>query len=187
MTNESSSASAGLPPGETDPNLIYIAVGKAIHSWEGLEEALATLFLKMMGTPDTPANLAAYGQANRRFSDRMIATRAAADAYFIKHPDQALEGEFKKLHTGILEMGIERHRIAHGHITRASEFKIPHGPKGSSFEVSATVLFRWGAPFYSTDNLRTDPIGVGAAQIDALTTKFMAMHNNVHAFTEQIA
>lgn len=176
---------AGLPPGETDPNLLYIAVGRAIHAWEGLEEELAQLYLLFAGLPYSPDTLAAFGKANRKFHERMIALGRAAEIHFVRHPNQQIEGDFKELLGSILELAIERHRIAHGHITMMAEVQLPPDHHGY-FEVSAHMLYRWGSPFYAADNLRTDPFGVGASQIDAWHDAFSTAHNKVYAFIERL-
>ena len=74
----------GAPYGESNREVLYIAVGGAIHAWEEVESALARLFLAFSGTEELPENLAAYGSDNRRFSDRMKATRGAAASYIVK-------------------------------------------------------------------------------------------------------
>ena len=77
---ENPTAQAPAPPvGEDTPEVLYIAVGMAIHAWEGLEAALASLYLTM--TQQNVASieaLAKYGNANKRFTDRMRALRNAS-------------------------------------------------------------------------------------------------------------
>jgi hypothetical protein len=149
-----------LPEGDADPNLVYIAVGKAIHAWEGLEEALANLALKMSGIAESPDNLAAFGRRNRTFTERIAALTFASTSYFVRHHNQAIEGTFLRLIQSVENMAIERHRIAHGHISMAGEFNIPTG--SGVTVVTARAFYRWAAPFYSMGNLRTDPFGKGS-------------------------
>jgi hypothetical protein len=179
-----------LPEGDDDPNLIYIAVGMALHSWEEMEETIANLYLKMIGIPTVPDNYAThYGTKYRKFSERMIAIQKAAATYFVSHPDQAKEGVFCTMVEKIEGLAIYRHRIAHGHIARVVEVKHPTNPKaGEPVKLTLTFdKFRWAAPFYSTGSLRTDFIGGNAKSIDQTREKFMAMHNEIGAFTATIS
>jgi hypothetical protein len=173
-----------LPPGDEDPNVIYIAVGKAIHRWEGLEEALARLALKMAGIGDLPQNYPPYGKENGTFRQRIAALQRRASHYFAVHPNQALEGEFASLLGEADDLSIERHRIAHGHITMWGEFKMPQGE--GSFTVSASLLYRWAPPFYGVEKLRTNPVGLNGVGIDSVSQQFEELHNRVAVFTDAI-
>jgi hypothetical protein len=185
MTGDPLAEKETLPQGDDDPNLTYIAVGRAIHSWEGMEQALAYLFLTLSGIHDHPSNLAAYGAKHRKFIDRLSAVKAAAEAYFMKSPDQQIEGTFSGLVAEIEALAIERHRIAHGHISIVAEWKLPENVTGK-IAITSRAKYRWAAPFYSTTQLRTDPFGIGSKDIDRLTDEFMRLHNNVHAFTTSL-
>ena len=182
--NPQSQEDGVLPPGETDANVLYIAVGRAIHAWEGMEESLARIFAKMTGLPENPYALSDYGSENRRFVDRISAIKQAAHAYFIRNPDQALEGELDSILTAAIDLSIKRHRIAHGHISMWGHAKIPD-TKGY-FEVDMDIRFRWAAPFYSMTNLRTDPIGTNAASIDAVHDAFQNLNRRSAAFIGQM-
>jgi hypothetical protein len=155
---------SSLPEGHTDPNELYIAVGRAIHAWENMEEAFARLYAKFMGLPERPDALVDYGAENRRFVDRMAALKAAGDSYFIRKPNQEKEGQLQELIKTARDLSIKRHRVAHGHITTAGQFRLPD-TKGP-FEITPTFHYRWGAPWYSLETLRTNPIGVNAAMIE---------------------
>jgi hypothetical protein len=135
-----------LPPGETDPNQLYIAVGRAIHAWESMEISLARLYAMIAGLPETPMAFADYGSENKIFINRLAALNEAATAYFVNIPDQNREGELSDLLRDAKDLSIKRHRIAHGFVTMWAEFPIPQGVKGE-FEVQAQVLYRWGRAF----------------------------------------
>jgi hypothetical protein len=174
-----------LPHGETDPNQLYNAVGRAIHAWENMETALARLYATMTGLPENPVALADYGSENRRFVDRLSAISDAAAAYFIGSPDQHREGELSGLLKDAKDLSIKRHRVAHGFVTMWTEFPIPPDAKGA-IELQAKVLFRWGAPFYSMTNLRTDPVGGDAASIEAVQKEFEDLHNRIAKFISEL-
>jgi hypothetical protein len=182
MTEEPTVTAPSLPRGEIDPNQLYIAVGKAVHAWEGMEEALARLFALVTGLPENPEALADYGSENRRFVDRLAALVTATDAYFVRFPHQDREAEVFQILDTARNLSIKRHRIAHGHITMWGEFKLPENlQRGQEFSMSSVFLYRWGAPFYSMVNLRADPVGGDAASIDAARAEFENLHNRIAA------
>lgn len=187
MTDEATSAAPKLPPGDADPNLVYIAVGKAIHRWEGLEDALARLALKLAGIPDEPHNYPMIGKRNGMLRQRLAALEATAAYYFSLHPGQELEGEFASLIEDVTYLAIERHRIAHGHITMWGEIQLPEKMvKGEAFTMEMTPLYRWAPPWYGIEKLKTNPVGLNGAGIDEVSQQFEILHNRVHAFTEKI-
>ena len=188
MTNEDTPTVSALPEGDDDPNLTYIAVGRAIHAWEGLETALARLYLKMKKLPETPDHLADYGSQNRKFVDRVTAVNSAAYAYFVQRPNQEKEGEFCRLIEEVNELAIDRHRIAHGNITMVSEL-VPSGPivKGQPFTLSGKFKYRWNPAFYSTGNLRTGVFGIGSKGLNIHHDKFQAKHREILSFTESLS
>jgi hypothetical protein len=184
MTTEDTPSTGGLPPGENDPNLLYAAVGRAIHAWEGMEEAFARLFALFMNLPENPYALADYGSENRRFVDRMGALKSAGESYFIRKPNQTHEGELHALIEAASDLSIKRHRIAHGHISMWAHARLPE-TKGTH-EITAAFHFRWAAPFYSMSTLRTNPVGVNAATIAVDQAAFEALHNRIAKFTSEL-
>jgi hypothetical protein len=186
MAGEDTASAATLPEGDQDPNAVYIAVGRAIHSWEELEQALAYLYLKMVEVPDTPSNLAAFGSKHRTFAKRMAEWGTGAWGYFIRKPDQKKEGRFNELIATVNALSLERHRVAHGHVSIVAELHIPKDAEGETFNVEAPALYRWAAPFYATGSLKTDPFGKGSKDINLLTDAFIGIHNEVHQFTEAL-
>jgi hypothetical protein len=174
-----------LPRGETDPNKLYIAVGRAIHAWEGMEEALARLYVRMMGLPERPDAVTSYGAENRKFIERFEAIKTALERYFARFPNQEREGELLLLLQEARDLSIKRHRIAHGHITQWGEFKIPENVSGA-FTLQAACLYRWGAPWYSAVNLRSDPVGGDAASIEAAQREFEVLWTKIAKFTSEL-
>jgi hypothetical protein len=134
--------------------------------------------------PETPGALSDCGAENRIFVERIGAQKSAANAYFIRLPNQCLEGKLCRLFTGAAALSIKRHRIAHGQISMWGEFKVPETQ--GSFQIEATMLYRWGAPWYSMVTLRTDPVGTDAAAINAAEEEFAALHNRVSAFIDEM-
>lgn len=173
-----------IPPGDQDPNQIYIAVGKAIHRWECLEQELAALYLKFAGKPYEPEHFFAYGKENGTFVRRMTALTEAAEKYFVRHHDQRKEGEFQDLARRTHDLSITRHRIAHGRIVMGAAIPMPQEKGVHTVEVA--LLYRWAPPFYGQEKLRTNFIGDNAAQIEATGLQFEALNNEVVSFAESL-
>jgi hypothetical protein len=185
--NDPSAPKPTLPPGESDPNQLYNAVGRAIDAWENMEEALARLYAKIAGLPEQPNALSYYGAENRKFIERYEALKSAAEAYFVRCPDQEREGTMYRLLEDARDLSIKRHRIAHGHVTQWGELHFPENlERGQRFDLTATFLYRWGAPWYSMTTLRTDPIGGDAASIEASQKEFEALNIRIHKFTAEL-
>jgi hypothetical protein len=175
------------PQGNDDPNVIYIAVGMAIHAWEQLELALARLYLQFANMADTSFTLADFGAKHRNFSNRMAAIRQVATAYFINHCDQDREGRFVELMDEIDDLAILRHRIAHGHLTPLALIDRPTAL--GSVDLAANNLslkFRWGTPFYSTQSLRSSPFGSTAAEIDKSRLLFDVTRIEIESFARDL-
>ena len=112
----------------------------------------------------------------------MTALADAAEKYFAKSPDQQKEGAFQDILKQAYALSIERHRIAHGHITMGSKIDLPE-EKGPSV-VDVTFLYRWDPPFDGVRKLRTNPVGADAASIDATSRQFEDLNNKAIAFTD---
>ena len=179
-----STQSAPQFDGDDTPETVYIAVGKAIHTWEAMEEELARLCLKLSNKEATHENLETYGRAHRIHSERIAAVGRAAEAYFRKHPNQQLEGDLSSLLADIEAMAIERHRVAYGHI--ASFLMVPPMGKFTVRDVLKKGKWRWACPFYSTGSLRTDPTGKSSRDLEDLTTSFGALSKRVQSFARHL-
>jgi hypothetical protein len=170
--------------GDDSPETVYIAVGKAIHTWEAMEEELARLYLRLNNKEATHANLETYGRAHRIHSERVAAVVRAAEAYFQKHPNQQLEGDLSTLLTDIEGMASERHRVAHGHI--ASFLMVLPMGKFTVGDVFKKGKWRWACPFYSTGSLRTDPTGKSSRDLEDLVTRFGELSKRVQSFVRRL-
>lgn len=184
MTESNSTPPTTLPPGDTNTDVVYIAVGMAVHAWENMEQFLAQLWCKFQGLPADQVSSVRYGEENGTFSRRMTALANAAEKYFQTHPDQDAEGDFSSIWDAVNELAIERHRIAHGHLTMWVEFKIPE-EKGLH-TVTASPLFRWAPPFYGISKLRTDPVGLNSHAIAEIRAKFEAITVRAEALSARL-
>ena len=105
--------------GETLTDAIHTATGKALTSWEYLEEALAHLFALILGVgadPETEPAIRAYGSVIS-FKSRADMVRAAADVFFRLHPSETLQPEFIALLTACIGWSGRRNDVAHGKVT----------------------------------------------------------------------
>lgn len=168
--------------GEEDPNVLYIAAGKAIHSWEGLEQALARLYLLFTGTDDLPDHYYAFGKKFGTTARRVTAVENAGNIFFARTVEPVAAGELSDILSEVDGLRIERHRIAHGSIATWGAASIPTAP--GAFEIQIKFQHRWAPPFYGAAKLQTTIYGHDGASIDAVTERFMRLHNRVHALTE---
>lgn len=122
--------------GSDTSNELYMAVGRALSAWEGVENALADAFTLLIGAreivpPVVPA-VRAYG-AVAGFSGRADMLQAAAEGFFewiprgAPHEDHKLTEYRKKLSDEFGDLldeargfALRRNEIAHGIVTGGS-------------------------------------------------------------------
>jgi hypothetical protein len=107
-----------IPPfpehGDLSADLTFAAVGRAMSEWEELELYLARLYAKFIGIPPIKAIAIPEYRDAPNFHSRATAIKNAATKYFISHPDQEREGEFKQILEEIRQLASRRNDIAHG-------------------------------------------------------------------------
>jgi hypothetical protein len=107
-----------IPPfpkrGDPSADLTFAAVGRAMSGWEELELYLARLYAKFLGIPPIKAIAIPEYRDVANFHSRATAIQNAADKYFISHPNQDREGEFKQVLGDIRQLASRRNDIAHG-------------------------------------------------------------------------
>ncbi|MHB8268236.1 hypothetical protein [Bradyrhizobium sp.] len=133
------------PTGSPSDDDVYLAVGKALTAWEGIEIRLSEMYLLFIGRyysnpkeyrQPVIAALRAYGSITN-FTTRAEMVESAADSFFHSRSsffplrraiedklialEKALEDEFKSLMTETRNFVARRNDIAHG---------VVHGPKG---------------------------------------------------------
>ncbi|HSQ96834.1 MAG TPA: hypothetical protein VLM18_12185 [Croceibacterium sp.] len=158
-----------------------------------MEAALSRLAMVLQGLdPDDADVLSAFGKANRRLSERMRAVRAAGELYFMRCPNQDVEGRLADMMEKIDELAIKRHRVAHGHIAMAtpdidSAQLASDLAKGPVAEFEVPLQYRWGPPYYSMHTLKLHPLGVRSETIDHWREEFWAQCRVVIEFTAALA
>jgi hypothetical protein len=107
-----------VPPGPYAPDAsietTYAAVGRALSQWEKLEFTLARLSANLTG--HTLPSAVAFGtyRAATIFNKRADDLEEVFRRYIIRHPDQALEGDFGALICDIRRLSARRYDIALG-------------------------------------------------------------------------
>lgn len=101
---------------------LYVAVGRALSSWDGIESILAEIFSLFLGTPVSSnplqePGIRAFGSVVS-FNGRAEMLEAAARAYFHnkKTPTAPLEMKFRALLNECRQFSGRRNDIAHGRV-----------------------------------------------------------------------
>jgi hypothetical protein len=155
----------GLKPNEA-PEPLWESVGHALSYWESAEMQLAVLWCIFSDRPGFTPNLASYGNEGTVFSARIQKLERAAETYFIREPDQAFEGRFRAVVTLANDLGIYRHRVAHGVVSRRN--------------ISG---WWWLMPPWYTEKLHYEgePYFYCSAQVDAIAEHFATLRNRAKA------
>jgi hypothetical protein len=105
--------------GDSNPDTIYVAVGKALTHWEFVEQAVAQLFAFVSssnsGLDVTSPSIRAYGAINSS-AQRIEMVREAAKAWFHPLPECPLENACRELLNECKEWAARRNEIAHGKV-----------------------------------------------------------------------
>ncbi|HEY4345811.1 MAG TPA: hypothetical protein VGN05_15785 [Parvibaculum sp.] len=171
--------------GDDDERNTFEWVGRALSEWEHFEAYFGLIFGVLVGAKnETEPALRAYGSV-MTFRGRGDMIRAAADAYFVKHPHPA-QAMLKLLLDEATGFAALRNDIAHGIVQ-------PYSPDGQTIQGSALIPARHatktrklakqtsGAP--STITLA---YAYGSAELMAITKEFhllanrtMGLHRNM--------
>ena len=124
--------------GHDSPDPIYLAVGKALTAWEGLEADLGYLFAVFSAGNDHAHSLPAiraFGAVNGTGTRKDMINFASA-AFFAERSDRAqcenFQAELKTLMTSYTGWSARRNDIAHGYVT---ENRMP-----DPFKVDLTMI-----------------------------------------------
>jgi hypothetical protein len=110
-----------VPPtpayGDSHEDAISLVVGRALTSWECVEEALADIFAIFVNAdtvdPERAPALRAYGSvASARGRADML--DSAGEAYFLNNPNTQLQADFEAVLRNYRGYAARRNDIAHG-------------------------------------------------------------------------
>lgn len=123
--------------GDNSSQDIYIAVGRALTTWEEFEGFLSLLFAELVGSRNTQAARQAYC-AVRTFEGRSEMLKAASSAYFHDFPNNDFRKNILDLIKEAKNLAPRRNEIAHG-IVR-DFYELPH-PDIPPFRTGQYALF----------------------------------------------
>lgn len=105
----------------SDPNSIFLGVGRIMSIWEGCEYSLSLLYSGFVGFPDGEA-ISQYG-SGAIFRERLRVLSRAADNYFVSHCHQDLEARFYDIYRRSLKFASNRNEVAHGIVVDVSSME----------------------------------------------------------------
>lgn len=166
MTTKPFARPAPPSKGDLTPDMIFLAVGRALSEWETTEQIFARLY-GIIVAPDDPFPYPAeraYGSiATARGRKEMIAE--AAKALFSRHPHPTLPKQLDAVLKAYSDAGAWRNEIAHGLVTFT---RLTHDAKGYSPEY-VLVPSMWNSN--KRDVLHEPAYTYSAAQIDSFRTQ----------------
>jgi hypothetical protein len=170
-----------------NPDITYAAVGRATSAWETLEAHLSYLYSIFVEKPMLVDAMEEYGRDRRKLPCRIRALNGAADAYFVKFPNQEHQGALRFIIKETKELASKRHQIAHGVVHMLPAFT------GSKNELGY-YADRWGyllmPPWHALYNLtrkgQDDHYRWGSREIDAWTAKFYACAERAKKLAETL-
>ena len=106
--------SSSLPQkGDADAISTYAGVGRVLSQWEEVEVELSAIYTILRGKHRQLAAFHEYG-LGRIFADRVQIFEKAMEAFFIKRPNQQLEGEMFVILQRVKNLANRRNEVAHG-------------------------------------------------------------------------
>ena len=100
--------------GDDDQDTTPAAVGSVLTNWENIEGELSHIFALYIGKMWTNEAYDQFYEKGRTTKGRLQNLETAANAYFVKSPNQEAEGAFCKLLEGVFGFADRRHEAAHG-------------------------------------------------------------------------
>lgn len=98
---------------DDEPKHTYYGVGLVMSGWESIEFEFARLYSIFIGDEPDGMSMRDYG-TGRIFSVRIDVLNQKAEAYFVNHPCQKMEGEFSRIVIAATGFSARRNDVAHG-------------------------------------------------------------------------
>jgi len=143
--------------GDSNPNYTYMAVGRVLSQWECVEIQLGYVYTAATGNPGDWYTLLEYGDGNTT-AHRLKIVRDAVTAFFVKYPNQAVEGRVESVLTMAGLFAARRHDVAHAIVRDHTwaRWRIPPDPRdptgyfllpshyrGKTFDDSALPIYAY--------------------------------------------
>jgi hypothetical protein len=155
---------------------LYEAIGRALSTWEELETVLAGLYAALCGHSQfDPAANDGYGK-ELNFRSRLAALERAGCRYFMKNPDQTLEGELAWVIRNSAGYSQRRNDVAHG-VVRLLDPRQGTLTSGPTHWCLVPPHFR-GTKFSTP---RTPVYILTSREINGFATAFWPIYRRVHA------
>jgi len=100
--------------GDTHADETYAAIGRVLSAWEAVESELSVLFAVFKGRRYDLEIYETYYDVGKTTKNRIRAVENAAEQFFLKRPNQDLEGNFQTIMKSVCGFADRRHDCAHG-------------------------------------------------------------------------
>jgi hypothetical protein len=164
---------------------LFEAIGRALTTWEELESFLSHLYAALCekSASDEVANFE-YGQVTS-VPRRMDELNRVGSVYFIKHPNQSLEGDLNSLIIYINGWSGRRNDIAHG-VVRLIE--LVQDPYGKTFLSASTEWCLVPPHFKEEKYIRFDTLAhiLTSREINAISKEFWPLIRRVFTLCERV-
>ncbi len=160
--------------GDESDSALFEAVGRLTSQWEHFEAYFGLLFGALVESPDhTDGAMRAYGTV-ASFKARSAMVTAAARAYLMRHPDDAVDARLRALMGRAGDLSGKRNEVAHGIVQ-------PYFPNGADRSGFALV------PSFNATNKRVIEAaeGGGLAPFKA-KGKYAYVASYIHQFIGEI-
>lgn len=173
--------------GDQREEIVYIGVGKVIDFWERVEFELARTYSLLVGDPAWSKMREYGGVGGYIFRDRAAKLARAAEAFFVKHPDQDNEGAFDALLARTSGFSDRRNEVAHGMIMDVGEFLFWQDKM--TFAVPGLPQHLWVPPYYHTrkhDVLGLPAFGYSSVELEKLRGLLFQLELDIDAFNKKV-
>lgn len=166
-----------VPPlpdrGNEDADSIYMMVGKCLSQWEEVELELSRLYALYLGRGVSLSAMLEYGEP-RIFDQRLQNLKRAAENFFTRSPNQAIEGEFDRLAERSRRFADRRNDIAHS-IVRPLQWFRPRPPILDPL-VGEPSEYALVPPYYTSRKFDPNNLPKYAYIAEMLTEFFLHFH-----------
>jgi hypothetical protein len=173
-----------IPPfadrGDSSPQQTRDAKSAALDEWERIENRLAELNAQFSRSLDGAST---YGEGTT-FAARLALLKRTAAAYFVKHPSQAVEGQFCALCTTVKKMAERRNDISHGIVTPYTAIVDESGIPDLTTTTYVLTPAQYDVKRFIDEKNRAYFI-YSSNELMLIGMRFLAVSITIHQFTER--
>jgi hypothetical protein len=173
--------------GDANADVTFAAKGRAISYWEEAEVAFSRLYAAFSGSPETDTHAQRLYGERLNFKDRFAGLQRAAYIYFLKCPDQTIEGEFWRLEEMAMHLSVRRNEITHSWVQPMSyERQLDRLPADDSLKWTWRYWFFLVPPTYTRRKL--DPNDLPAfVYTSAEIMRYANAFNDLRFYADRLA